>query len=336
MLDLDPRPEHVRWLTAAGRVLVRTDRILAGRDDLGFIVENGGPAPAWSNGTDVSIRATDWQRSWEDTGAVARLMGLNYHELCHVMFTPRIKEMSTSNLRQIYNLAEDQRIETMFAALYSPSIPFFTQAVLDLIVADGMNADTLWVLVAGRRYLSVEVRDVARRAYRGDATEWKALMDEYLLIDWDRQRSRGIELVKLMEAHLGDMAPPEGCCARVTGKGATASDEADEARARVAEDLDEEEAEEDTPEPEGEDDEAPEADEADGATSPEPEVDPGTDEDTEDEAQGGEADTEAPDTDDQPEAEADGQGSGPAEEQAEDEDLDEPSQSEIDEALAAE
>lgn len=271
MLDLDPRPEHVRWLAAAARVLSRTDRIMAGRDDLGFHLSEYGPAPAWSDGQNVFIKTEPWKRSWQDDGAVARLMGLNLHELCHIMLTPRIKELETARLRQVYNLAEDQRIESLFASLYTPAIPFFAQAVLDLIVRDGTGHDTLHVLVGGRKYLPAHIRDAARRAYQGDAAEWTRLMDEYLLLDWDTDRRRGIELIKLMADHLGanQVEPPSGCGTQ-TKRGGISQDESDEARERVAEAMaDEDEAEDDGTDPDDDPTEAgteeAEVEETDGA-----------------------------------------------------------------------
>jgi hypothetical protein len=317
VLDLDPRPEHERWLSAASRVLVRTDRILAGRDDIGFHLSDYGLAPAWSDGTNITIRTKDWERSWEDEGAVARLLGLNYHELAHILLTPRIKELETARLQTVYNLADDNRIETLFTALYTPSIPFFTQAVLDLIVADGTNADTLHVLVAGRKYLSRKIRKAAARAYRGDAAEWQALIDEYLLIDWAIDRQRGIELVELMADHLyaSQVRPPEGCGTSTTR--GTETDEADEARERVAEQMEDEAAQDEAEQEQAEAD-RPEADEAEAPEASAPEAN-----DT-DEAEADSPAQDEPTASDGDQAEGEPEAEGQSEAEGDEADTDQP------------
>jgi len=263
VLDLDTRPEHERWLSAAATVLARTDRILSGRDEVTVGIQQLGPAPAWSDGSRILLRGDDWARTWGRSGYlptladVRRLMGLNYHELCHCMFTPREhtfvgREVRRLGLFPVFNLADDQRIETLFTALYRPAIPFFAQAVLDLIVnQDEAEPHLAWALLAGRRYLPKTVRAAARAAYTLDADEWEALISEYLLLDWDLDPNRGIELLQLMNRHLAQAHTElPGCGTPMPARGQVSEDEEADAQERVAERMEEEaeeEAEAETP-----------------------------------------------------------------------------------------
>src|SRR5690606_42023323 len=78
------------------------------------------------------------------------------------------------------------------------------QAITDLILADADPgaAGGVWALLAGRRYLPQGLRQAARDAYQGDAAEWERLITEYLLIDWDADTDRGLELLRQMARHL--------------------------------------------------------------------------------------------------------------------------------------
>lgn len=265
-LDLDTRPEHIRYLQAAARVLLRTDRILAGRPDLGFSLPESGPAPAWSDGVTVAIRSNDWKRSFEDDGATARLLGLNYHELCHIMFTPRqgsrafsamqaADSVSVYDLKAVYNLAEDQRIETLFSTLYRPGRAFFIQAVADLILVDGTDASKTWLLVAGRRYLPQSLRAASRAAFAGDADAYEALVNEYLLIDWDFSDDivRGVELLEAMATMIDAVVQtvPESCGSPAPTKGTPEAEAEGQAAEQVAQDIEAEKAESDEAEGEG-------------------------------------------------------------------------------------
>lgn len=278
ILDFDRRAAHIKYLEAAGRVLIRTDRILSGREDLSFSIAEEGPAPAWSDGAEITIRSTDWARSWKDRGAGSRLLGLNYHELCHVIFTPRdgsnaysMVELADAeseyDLALVYNLAEDQRIETLFCTMYHPAAAFFTQAVTDLIIGGDAGADNAWFLIAGRKYLPVKLRQASKAAFRGgDADAFQALIDEYLVLDWGSDPTRGVELLveiaEFMDA--AQVGPPAGCGTPAPSKGSPNTEAEDEAREAVQDQMDAEA--EDEGDSQGEADEG--TDEAEGADTP--------------------------------------------------------------------
>lgn len=246
----DRTPPWLRYLRSSAAVLTRTNRILADSNHIRVeIVEDGSPqaAPAWTDGTTISIVGGDRWRDIDTAEGRARLLGLNYHELAHILFTPRdshpaYRAIQREGLFEVYNLAEDPRIETLFCALYSPAVPLFTQAITDLILADAdpAAAGEAWVLLAGRRYLPQGLRQAARDAYRGDAAEWERLITEYLLIDWDADTARGLELLRQMAQHLqARQAKTPSGCGHLGGRSGQPNSQAEaEARQAAAADID--------------------------------------------------------------------------------------------------
>src|SRR5690606_8542111 len=277
----------LRYLRSSAAVLTRTNRILADSNHIKVeIVDDGSPqpAPAWTDGTTISIGGGDRWRDIDTTEGRARLLGLNYHELAHILFTPRdshpaYRAVHREGLHQVYNLAEDQRIETLFCALYSPAVPLFTQAITDLILADADPgaAGGVWALLAGRRYLPQGLRQAARDAYQGDAAEWERLITEYLLIEWDADTDRGLELLRQMARHLQatQAKTPPGCGHRGGRSGRPNSQAGAEARQAAAADIDQDDETED--------------DEADGAGPGGPAEEMPSDEAGQDDASDGQA-----------------------------------------------
>src|SRR5690606_25746347 len=73
----------LRYLRSSVAVLTRTDRILADSNHIKVEIVDGDspqPAPAWTDGTTISIVSSQRWRDIDTTEGRARLLGLNYHE----------------------------------------------------------------------------------------------------------------------------------------------------------------------------------------------------------------------------------------------------------------
>lgn len=150
-------------------VFTTTDRILTGDRSLkvtmldknstpGFAVPN---APAFSQYPDIYIQGEGFGDLAKAETVVA-LLGANYHELCHIMFTPRLfKQQFMSDQMQLmaYRILEDQRIESMFTALYEPAGKYFTQMFISIYVGDPTTYESAFLVSYGRSYLPKEIRD---------------------------------------------------------------------------------------------------------------------------------------------------------------------------------
>lgn len=155
-------------INALGTVFAKTDRILTGNREITVAIKapKGVPsnAPAWSDGKNISINE-NLVKDLGEKGTLMTLLGLNYHELCHIIYTPRINSwgglvswVRNNGFHMTFNILEDQRIETLFTAIYSPARHYFVQMVLEHIMSDKKSWDHAHVLVHGRRYLPASIR----------------------------------------------------------------------------------------------------------------------------------------------------------------------------------
>ena len=206
-------------LDAWRSVFEKADRILCGKAiNVKIVAKETIPSsmtdiPGWSDGETIHFngpKVIDMLNTKDALAAVLRLKGLNYHELSHVLFTPRQSEELPRRVieRAKYdndptwwyamNALQDQRIETWFTASYRPSRRYYEATVLQWILTDG-NAEA-GVLLHGRKYLSPKIRvraeKVFRKKYPGDLYDrFCAVIDQYLTVVLPKDSVRALSLV---------------------------------------------------------------------------------------------------------------------------------------------
>jgi len=155
----------------------------------------------------------------DQAGVVGRLKGAAYHELAHVLYTPRLHAQPTSSIKDMaqtdstifraYNVLEDQRIETRFGARYRSAIPHFTSMILQYIFSEKLLAENpglVFPLVYGRRFMGADVLKSAEAAFRNwlneqnglnekIADDIKVLIDEYRTLVYPRDWKDGVRIV---------------------------------------------------------------------------------------------------------------------------------------------
>jgi len=220
------------WGEASGNVIGKVASIIAGRTIETRWVDNI-PIAA-TDGKDILI-SSHWFRTKvvpqlmkRDMSSTAKewgaIKGIAYHELSHILWTPRknhkpLKDISTHEQRSIWNLLEDQRIESLFVARYRPAIPYFTQIVLEYAIANNnVNLPSSqvfsWLLLHGRKYIDPEIREHYRQQsddairdiawssdlysdiIRNGASNYLApLIDEYRALTFPADGERALEII---------------------------------------------------------------------------------------------------------------------------------------------
>jgi hypothetical protein len=187
-------------LNALCRVYEQADRVLTG-DPVVVNVANDGPAPAWSDGASITINAS--QIGDMDLESLTQVNGLNYHELAHHLYTPRrgtdlVKWVIENNYMQTFNMLEDQRIETLLVARYPSIAPYLTATCARWLAASPDEMQSNYVLMRGRRYLPVELRQAFRDMFNNKELIPAIIdiVDQYRLLAFPKDYAKARELIK--------------------------------------------------------------------------------------------------------------------------------------------
>jgi hypothetical protein len=165
--------------------LGKTDRILSGRGDVKVKVvqnERAKKIPGWNDGQTIFLNANAMPDLTKKSALVS-MLGLNYHEMAHILFSPRqYKSVLPAQWHLAYNILEDQRIETLFTATYKPAGKMFVQLFLDILMEDQSQWPGIFIMSYGRGFLPKEIRDEFERRFvlPRRRKEAKRLINEYL------------------------------------------------------------------------------------------------------------------------------------------------------------
>jgi len=228
--DEETQMRSVR-LNSLCRVYEQADRVLTG-DPVQVYVMQDGPAPAWSDGQSIYLNAKEIDEI--DLETLTQVNGLNYHELAHHLYTPRkgtvfMKWVIENDMMQAANMLEDQRIETLLVARYPSIAPYLTATIARWLANTPQAAVSNYMLVRGRRYLPLEVRQAFRDLFHQPnlVPVIADIVDQYRVLAFPRDYDKGKELIKrfndevLANIDMPDMPQgPNGCTSRdPVGKG---------------------------------------------------------------------------------------------------------------------
>ena len=147
-----------------------------------------------------------------------KIRGLNYHELSHVLYTPRkgakfIKDVlnmgqthpkiDSQSAFKAFNILEDARIESLFTAKYPASIPYFIHTVTELIAKNTNELDAKFPLLYGRKYYPKSIRNKSEKLFvqnfKVSAKDLKAMkncIDEYRSVVFPKHQSEALKCVE--------------------------------------------------------------------------------------------------------------------------------------------
>lgn len=133
---------------------------------------------------------------------IPALNGLNYHELSHLLYTPRagsefVMWVISNELGKAFNYLEDARIETLMTARF-PSTRLFLEAnFMRYVAGDDTNNGSLFLLSRGRKYVPLAIRQKIADLFVAEnnielATEVADIIDTYrtLVLPRDMQKAK--------------------------------------------------------------------------------------------------------------------------------------------------
>ena len=214
-------PEEVQRderLARIARVFTKIDRVLVG-NKVDVVLADQGPAPAWSDGRTITLNKDEIDDL--DIAAMVQVHGLNYHEVCHVLYTPRFGSDLTNwvidqRLMAAYNMLEDQRIETLLVGRHPSVAPYLSAVILRWLGNTQDKIQSNYILVRGRRYLDVKVRQAFRDAFSAPELipAIESIVDEYRLLVFPRDAAAAKVLIRRFQTEVLDKmpAPPNAPC----------------------------------------------------------------------------------------------------------------------------
>jgi Mg-chelatase subunit ChlD len=237
--------EKIDRIVTGKRINVRTP----GKDDslyqtAGTLLPPG--TPSWTDGETIYIAqqnmADDLNNRTDQLTFLVNYLGLNYHELSHCLFSPRQSDPFTTwlmgrnrgnaNWFWCYNALEDQRIESLFTAMYPTAALYFKAAVLRFLISDPSTMGRSFPLVTGRGYLSPALRDHCRKTFvaiEGEslASEIESVVSDYNTVVFPQDTAKAQNLVVRFYAlmvkessstgvsNVIDAMPKDGGCTHV-------------------------------------------------------------------------------------------------------------------------
>jgi hypothetical protein len=158
--------------------------------------------PAWNDGKSIYFNTNVLKELTDET--IVSLNGINYHEVAHIIFSPRLngefcQKVIKQGLLTGFNILEDQRIETLLISRFPSTELPLTQAVLSYILANDVSGSS-FPLIRGRRYLPVEIRkqisNEFAKVYGAELTNTVAsLIDEYRTLAFPVDGNRALEII---------------------------------------------------------------------------------------------------------------------------------------------
>ena len=205
-----------------------------------------GQSVVCSTSIETDVACTDGESIWFNTGLLQKpfmdvdkkgldiqsalislrcLRGINLHELSHILYSPRKGSVAWNEVllidkgrsiagkstiisaMKVFNLLEDQRIETLFSATYRNSVLYFQATITDLILSDKNTPPHLIHLwVHGRRYVDKSIRSLARQVFQAHygvtdshLADWDKAIDDYKLAVFPKN---GRDIAKQIEKFL--------------------------------------------------------------------------------------------------------------------------------------
>jgi Mg-chelatase subunit ChlD len=217
---------HVTKLNSVAVVYTRADSIITG-DNISVGVETNPDmdTTAYNDGKQIMFNASLLENT-DDIG-ITSLHGFNYHEVAHVLYSPRAgselgKWIMQSKVKRAYNILEDSRIERLIIAKYPSTRLFLETCMTDYALkGDSKEWGDLFILTTGRKYLDIEMRQLIADRFiaqygLGVAEEVASITHNYRTLVLPNDSDKAKELITRMAKIVGtddedsQFSTPEG------------------------------------------------------------------------------------------------------------------------------
>lgn len=206
----------------------KLDRIILGRKKLTVNWSSKDEAIAFNQGGDIYLSSAHFSNI-HDIDTVVAVIGANYHEVAHLMYSPTNEEpfmysvrSSGQSMFKAYNYLEDVRIEALFSARYEKAKKYFLSMFLDVMIKS-TDHTSMFLIAHGRRFIPRSVRLELEKMFKEengvsdqDMVEFKRVIDSYRKLSKNKFTRNGsaMLLVRDFEALIDKytVKPPPSQC----------------------------------------------------------------------------------------------------------------------------
>ncbi len=157
--------EEKSRLDGISNVYQTADKIISGEDITVTVVRNPEmDTTATNNGREIIYNANLIEDL--DTDTIVSMNGTNYHELAHVLFSPRAgsalgQYVVNNKMKRAFNMLEEGRIEKLLVAKYPATRLFLEATFLDYALKDSPDKwGEMFPVSTGRRFIDHDVRQM--------------------------------------------------------------------------------------------------------------------------------------------------------------------------------
>lgn len=219
---LERMAEERSRLDSISNVYQTADKIIT-QDDISVSVVHDPTmtTTATNNGRDIVYNASLIEDL--DTNTIVSMHGTNFHELAHVLFSPRQGSslgtyVHKMHMRRAFNILEEARIERLLIAKYPATRLYLEATMLEYGLKDSPdNWGDMFPVITGRRYLDIELRQMIAdkfiKSYGADlAQKVSKIVNEYASLSFPKDFTRAMELLSEYTEIVGhDTEPPIKC-----------------------------------------------------------------------------------------------------------------------------
>lgn len=207
--------DEMNRLDSIGAVYQRADRIITGDSDLAVTIAHSKDMtePSMTDGKDIILNGNLIDNVSDDT--IIGLNGVNYHELAHVLFTPRVgsalgQYVMTNKMKRAFNVLEEGRIERLITTKYPTTTITLEAMTNDYVLRDHPSQwGNAFLTTTGRKYLPIAVRQIIADKFIAQhgltlAQEVHAIVHEYRTLAFPTDFGRAKELIAQLTNLIGN------------------------------------------------------------------------------------------------------------------------------------
>lgn len=213
--------EEKSRLDGVSNVYQTADRIITSDSDITVTVVRNPEmdTTATNNGREIVFNSNLIEDL--DTDTIVSMNGTNYHELAHVLFSPRSgsslgQYVINNKMKRAFNMLEEGRIEKLLVAKYPATRLFLEATFLDYALKDSPDKwGDMFPVSTGRRYIDHDVRQMIAdkfiNSYGADmAQKVSKIVNEYAGLVFPTDFNRGMELIAEYSELVGLDDTPQG------------------------------------------------------------------------------------------------------------------------------